>query len=67
MIDINCKTSPFCSHNTNGRDLDKPCSIEFRPKGGTACGCCEAIHGYKEPNEPHRHAHLSTCPQKEML
>lgn len=24
-----CKTSPHCSHNTNGRDLDKPCSIEF--------------------------------------
>jgi hypothetical protein len=23
-----CKTSPLCSHNTNGRDLDKPCSIE---------------------------------------
>lgn len=26
-----CVTSPNCSHNTNGRDRDKPCSIEFRP------------------------------------
>lgn len=24
-----CKTSPHCSHNTNGRSLDKPCSIRF--------------------------------------
>lgn len=25
-----CKTSPHCSHNnTNGRDLDKPCSISY--------------------------------------
>lgn len=22
-----CSSSPLCSHNTNGRDLDKPCSI----------------------------------------
>lgn len=26
-----CKSSPYCSHNTNGRDLDKPCSIELKP------------------------------------
>ncbi len=32
-----CKSSPDCSHNTNGRDMDKPCSIEFplqRPDTG---------------------------------
>lgn len=27
--EVKCKTSPHCSHNTNGRDLDKPCSVEF--------------------------------------
>lgn len=26
-----CKSSPHCSHNTNGRDLNKPCSIELPP------------------------------------
>lgn len=26
----NCKTSPHCSHNTNRRDLSKPCSIEVK-------------------------------------
>lgn len=25
--EVKCKSSPYCSHNTNGRDLDKPCSI----------------------------------------
>ena len=25
----NCKTSPYCSHNTKGRSMDKPCSISF--------------------------------------
>lgn len=25
----NCKSGPLCSHNTNGRDLSKPCSIAF--------------------------------------
>ncbi len=25
-----CKSSPNCSHNTNGRALDKPCSIELK-------------------------------------
>ena len=24
-----CQSHPQCSHNTNGRDLDKPCSISF--------------------------------------
>lgn len=24
-----CNSSPFCSHNTNGRDLDKPCSVSI--------------------------------------
>lgn len=24
-----CKSSPLCSHNTNGRSLDKPCSISL--------------------------------------
>jgi len=28
-VEPRCKTSPDCSHNTNGRDLDKPCSVEF--------------------------------------
>lgn len=29
-----CKTSPDCSHNTNGRDLDKPCSVSpTKPSG----------------------------------
>lgn len=28
---VHCKTSPLCSHNTNGRDIDKPCSIEYKP------------------------------------
>lgn len=31
MKEQKCKTSPMCSHNTNGRDLNKPCSIEFNP------------------------------------
>ena len=26
-----CSSSPHCSHNTNGRDLDKPCSVELKP------------------------------------
>ena len=25
-----CKSHPNCSHNTNGRDLSLPCSIEFK-------------------------------------
>ena len=25
-----CKSHPECSHNKNGRDLNKPCSIEFK-------------------------------------
>lgn len=25
-----CKSSPHCSHNTNGRDLSLPCSIELK-------------------------------------
>lgn len=29
MKEQKCKTSPLCSHNTNGRDMDKPCSVEF--------------------------------------
>lgn len=24
-----CKSSPHCSHNTNGRDLNKPCSVSI--------------------------------------
>lgn len=28
--EMKCKTSPYCSHNTNGRSLDKPCSLELK-------------------------------------
>ena len=27
-----CKTSPLCSHNTNGRDPNKPCSVSAPTK-----------------------------------
>lgn len=30
-----CETSPNCSHNINGRNINKPCSIEFKPKAPT--------------------------------
>lgn len=26
-----CSTSPHCSHNLNGKELSKPCSIEWQP------------------------------------
>ena len=26
-----CKTHPECSHNTNERNMEKPCSVEFKP------------------------------------
>ena len=41
-----CKTSPHCSHNTNGRSFDKPCSVEWKPKDtppSKECNCDRPI------------------------
>lgn len=40
-----CKTSPHCSHNTNGRDLSKPCSISV-PDPVAEGECCRKCNHY---------------------
>ena len=46
-----CQTSPLCSHNTNGRDMSKPCSIAQN-------GCCPDCK-YNEPGANIACAHCS--------
>ena len=70
-VDQECKTSPNCSHNTNGRDMNKPCSVEFNPKEvNTLQGdswkkefndrFCETTFGSEEKTIPHYYLKYST-------
>lgn len=47
-----CASGPLCSHNTNGRDLDKPCSIEFvAPTPSECCHECIQTSGWLFTNK----------------
>lgn len=54
-----CKTSSLCSHNKNGRSLDKPCSIEHSPQNNDCHYECKGLCNAAMP--------FCTCGQETIM